>query len=76
MEINITRRIEWLKMRMKMNDLEQGYIEMMLKDIATEVANESTDIHPVIHCDICSEDSKTGNKVNKICTKCVKEHYV
>ncbi len=38
MTIDITKRIEWLKKRMKMSELEEGYIDMMLKDIATEVA--------------------------------------
>lgn len=30
----------------------------------------------VIHCDLCTEESKRGNKVNKICTSCMKEYYV
>jgi len=26
-------------------------------------------------CDICKEESMKGNKVNKICTNCIKENY-
>lgn len=26
-------------------------------------------------CDICKTHSEKGNKVNKICTRCVNEHY-
>ena len=26
-------------------------------------------------CDICKEESRKGNKVNKICTNCIKENY-
>jgi hypothetical protein len=48
--------------------------QIELADIS--LVKKSSDIHHVIHCDLCTEESKTGNKVNKICTQCMKEHYV
>lgn len=44
-------------------------------EILLEIKNLG-DIGDVIHCDLCTEESKLGNKVNKICTSCMKEHYV
>ena len=44
MTIDITKRIEWLKKRMKMSELEEGYIKLMLQDIATEVASNTESI--------------------------------
>lgn len=50
-------------------------LEKYIEHLETKLKNIGG-IGDVIHCDLCTKESKIGNKVNKICTQCMKEHYV
>lgn len=63
-QINIPNYIISINSNQIIKTLEE--VKLILPDVVVSEAE---------CCDICKEESRKGNKVNKICANCIKENY-